>query len=293
MFHCADGLHYDTNIAACNWPENAGCNLAARSSSHSKFSSPLTKAISDKKVICYFSNWAALRSGDGKFIPENIDASLCSHVVYAFAKLDGEALTMTPSGPKSDLDDRFYSRVRDVVKRTNPDATVLISLGGWSDSAGDKYSRLVNSPEDRTNFVKNTVRFLQLHKFDGLVLEWHFPVCWQSDCSRGPASDKQGFAALVQKLNKEFLKHKLTLGATLSGYKSVIDAAYDVQSLNENLDFMNIMTYDFRGFWDGQTGHHASLYLDSSDINKHFNTVAIQNLCNAISCNILCIINLF
>ena len=275
MFTCADGLYYDPNIQACNWPDSVECGPGARSHTRtaSQFSSALTKANTDKKVICYFSNWAGLRSGDGRFIPENIDARLCSHVVYAFAKLDEDSLSMTPSGPKSDLDDKYYKRVRDVVKSTNQQAPVLLSLGGWSDSSGDKYSRLVNNHNARDNFVKKTVKFLELHNFDGLVLEWHFPVCWQSDCTKGPASDKQGFATLVTELMKAFQPKRLTLGATLSGYKSVIDAAYDVNTLSDNLHFMNIMTYDFRGFWDGQTGHHTPLYQDSADSNTDYNAV--------------------
>ena len=122
--------------------------------SHHK--NPLPPRKHPRRSICYLIR--CIRSGDGKFLPENIDASLCSHVVYAFAKLDGESLTMTPSGPKSDLDDRFYRRVLDKVKQTNPDAKVLISLGGWSDSSGDKYSRLVNNAESRENFAKKAVR---------------------------------------------------------------------------------------------------------------------------------------
>ena len=275
MFTCADGLYYDPNIQACNWPDSVECSPGVRTNTRtaSQFSSPLTKANTDKMVICYFSNWAGLRSGEGRFIPENIDARLCSHVVYAFAKLDEDSLSMTPSGPKSDLDEKYYKRVRDVVKSNNQRAPVLLSLGGWSDSSGDKYSRLVNNQNARDNFVKKTVKFLELHNFEGLVLEWHFPVCWQSDCTKGPASDKQGFASLVTELMKAFRPKKLTLGATLSGYKSVIDAAYDVNTLSDNLHFMNIMTYDFRGFWDGQTGHHTPLYQDSADSNTDYNAV--------------------
>jgi hypothetical protein len=95
-----------------------------------KHSSPLTRAKSGKKVICYFSNWAGLRDGDGKFIPENVNANLCSHIIYAFAKLDDESLTMTPSGPRSDLDDGYYARLQSIAKKQNPDAKVLISVGG-------------------------------------------------------------------------------------------------------------------------------------------------------------------
>ena len=89
----------------------------------------------------------------------------------------------------------------------------------------------------------------------------------------GPASDKQGFSNLIKAVKKEFSKKKLKLGATLSGYNSVIDSAYDVKTLSDNLDFMNIMTYDFRGFWDGETGHHTPLFQDSSDKNADYNTV--------------------
>lgn len=54
-----------------------------------------------------------------------------------------------------------------------------LALGGWNDSAGDKYSRLVNSPSARRRFVKHVVEFLEKHGFDGLDLDWEYPKCWQ------------------------------------------------------------------------------------------------------------------
>ena len=195
-------------------------------------------------------------------------------MVYAFAKLEEESLTLSPSGPRTDLDDKFYQRLVEVVRRTNPEAKVLLSVGGWSDSGGDKYSRLVNSKSNRAKFLEKSLRFLSLHGFDGLVMEWHFPVCWQSDCARGPASDRNGFASLIEELQAEFSPRNLLLGATLSGYKQVIDAAYNVRRLSKALDFMNIMTYDFRGFWDEKTGHHSPLYQNPKDQNPDYNTVS-------------------
>ena len=152
----------------------------------------------------------------------------------------------------------------EAVGRGNPSARVLLSLGGWADSAGDKYSRLVASPAARAAFVTSTVEFLLQHGFQGLVLEWHFPVCWQSDCSKGPSSDKPGLAALAKELRDAFDGEDLTLAATLSGYMEVIDKAYDVRKLGVELDFMNIMTYDWRGYWDGRTGHHSPIHRDTS-----------------------------
>jgi len=43
--------------------------------------------------VCYYSNWSQYRPPGAAFGPEDIDPTLCSHIVYAFGKLDGEFLT--------------------------------------------------------------------------------------------------------------------------------------------------------------------------------------------------------
>lgn len=56
---------------------------------------------------------------------------------------------------------------------------VLLALGGWNDSAGDKYSRLVNNAAARRKFVLHALEFVLANNFDGLDLDWEYPVCWQ------------------------------------------------------------------------------------------------------------------
>ena len=92
----------------------------------------------------------------------------------------------------------FFNRVQSAAGKRNKDIKVLLAVGGWTDSGTDAYSRMVNDPEKRRNFVEKAIELLKVHKFDGLSLDWQYPVCWQSDCRRGPASDKEGFTALVQ-----------------------------------------------------------------------------------------------
>ena len=56
---------------------------------------------------------------------------------------------------------------------------VLLAIGGWNDSKGGKYSKLVNDPNARRAFTQHVLEFIQKHNFDGLDLDWEYPKCWQ------------------------------------------------------------------------------------------------------------------
>ena len=51
------------------------------------------KSTSDKtyKVVCYYTNWAQYRTKPATFLPENVNASLCTHVIFAFAKINEQS----------------------------------------------------------------------------------------------------------------------------------------------------------------------------------------------------------
>ena len=42
--------------------------------------------------VCFYTNWAQYREIPGTFLPENINASLCTHLFYAFVDMDGNDL---------------------------------------------------------------------------------------------------------------------------------------------------------------------------------------------------------
>ena len=42
-------------------------------------------------MVCYYENWAQYRKREQEMMPSEIDPFLCTHVLYAFAKVeDGE-----------------------------------------------------------------------------------------------------------------------------------------------------------------------------------------------------------
>lgn len=74
---------------------------------------------------------------------------------------------------------------------------VLIALGGWNDSLGDKYSRLVNTPSARANFVRTVIEFIEKHGFDGLDFDWEYPKCWQVSAASMECSVIAGVGTVV------------------------------------------------------------------------------------------------
>ena len=51
-----------------------------------------------------FENWAWYRPGIGKMLPEDIDPSLCTHIIYGFATLDTNTLLLKAYDTWADID---------------------------------------------------------------------------------------------------------------------------------------------------------------------------------------------
>lgn len=155
---------------------------------------------------------------------------------------------------------------------------VLLAIGGWTDSAGDKYSRLISNGASRRKFVASTINFLKKHNFDGLSFEWNYPRCWQSDCRKGPDTDKPNLTKLIRELKKEFDQQepRLTLAVALSGYKEIIDRGYEIYEISKIVDFMSVMTYDYHGAWESKTGHLSPLFGSAADANPYYNVVSLK-----------------
>lgn len=289
--NCPPGLHWKDDH--CDWPHNSQCRnkdenelepfkpstttrrttTTQRTTRKPRPTLPPNATIEvdngEFKVVCYFTNWAWYRPGEGKYKPDDIDENLCTHIVYGFAVLNGETLTIKTHDSWADIDNHFYEKVTDLRKKG---IRVTLAIGGWNDSLGDKYSRLVRSADARARFVTDVIDFIEKYNFEGLDLDWEYPVCWQVDCSKGHADEKQGFAELVRELSEEFKPRGWLLSAAVSPSKMVIDAGYDIPTLAKYFDWIAVMTYDYHGQWDRQTGHVAPLYYYPGDKYDYFNS---------------------
>uniref|UniRef100_A0A914PT27 Chitinase n=1 Tax=Panagrolaimus davidi TaxID=227884 RepID=A0A914PT27_9BILA len=66
---------------------------------------------------------------------------------------------------------------------------------------------------------------------------------------------------------KDALKGKLVTIATTAASEK-IDSSFNVPEVAKNIDFMNVMTYDFHGAWESKTGQNSPLYVPQGDTSK-------------------------
>ena len=67
----------------------------------------IKRQTADKKVVCYYANWAVYRQGTAKFTPQNINPYLCTHLIYAFGGLSKDD-TIQPFDKYQDIEKGKY-----------------------------------------------------------------------------------------------------------------------------------------------------------------------------------------
>ena len=74
-------------------PQNATNRLRRAAAAAMRAGATITVAADSARRVCYYSNWSQYRAGGGAFFPEDIDPSLCTHLIFAFATMVGNQLT--------------------------------------------------------------------------------------------------------------------------------------------------------------------------------------------------------
>lgn len=208
-------------------------------------------------IVCYFVNWAQYRKDVGKFLPQNIDPSLCTHIYYAFTKVDPAGNTIKPI--EWNDADALYPAVL-ALKQLKPKLKIILSIGGYNEIE-QSWVAVSSTAETAEAFSRNVIAYLRLYGFDGLDLDWEFPR----------DQTYSGFQTLVQamrrELDKEILqpgKERLLLSIDVLANRNNIQY-YNPKVLAQAMDLVLVMAYDFYGSWEPILGHHSPLFLSNSD----------------------------
>lgn len=246
---------------------------------------------SRKKIVAYFTEWSVY-GGHNNYKISDVPWDKVTHINYAFATIKNNKIALFDEWAATGIDfgdgwDSPYKGNLGQIKKYKkkyPNVKVLISIGGWSQSAG--FHNVAKTQENRKIFADSVVEFIRDWDLDGADIDWEYPTFKRDgDTVDNPndqgtpladESEKETFTLLLKdlretlnKAGKEDNKYYELTAAVGSG-KDKIEKT-EPEKYSQYLDFINIMTYDMNGAWENVTGHQSPLYKNPYD--NHDDTV--------------------
>jgi chitinase len=122
------------------------------------------------------------------------------------------------------------------------------------------------TPAGREKFAASCADFMTKYGFDGIDIDWEYPVSGGLPQNKYRPEDKGNYTLLLQALRNKIGSGKLLTIAAPAG-PSII-ANMDIAPIGRVLDWINVMTYDFHGGWEAQANFNAPLYPMKGDTTK-------------------------
>ena len=212
------------------------------------------------RIVGYFPSWGIYGRD---YQVEDIPAEKLTHINYAFANI-GADLRVTMGDAYADGIN--FASLR-TLKQQHTQLQTLISVGGWTWS--ERFSDVALTAVSRTAFAESAVEFMLEHGFDGIDIDWEYPVSGGEWDNVNRPEDKQNYTLLMQELRTQLDVLEAQHGRDY--WLSIAAPAgpgtmqnFEIANLANTLDWINLMAYDLAGHWDPQTGHNAPLY-DQAD----------------------------
>ncbi|EFA82616.1 probable chitinase [Heterostelium album PN500] len=222
------------------------------------------------RVVGYYTDWDMY---ERSYLPSDLPIDKINEVNYAFLNfdLDGNlVLYDTNSDPQQ------LPRLS-LLKQQYPYLRLYLSIGGWTLS--NDFSTVAASTSATQNFAKQCADALIQTGFDGIDIDWEYPVVRE-----GSPADAKNFpnflSAIREAIDAAAQSESLRTGAAVKYYLSFaasagIDKIEAVSKLNpgawaqvqQAVDFANVMAYDFHGAFDepNPSDFLAPLYISPHD----------------------------
>ena len=230
-----------------------------------------------KRVVAYYIEWGIYGRA---YQPMDMPGDKITHINYAFANIgdDGRiaigdsyaAIDRYYEGDSWDQPYRgTYNQLNNVFKVQYPHVKTLISVGGWTWSG--RFSDIALTEASRALFAESCVDFIRTYNFDGVDIDWEYPVCCGMAGNTYRPEDKENYTLLLAELRSQLdaaaaeddREYLLTIAAP-AGYDKVANIEPD--GIAASCDWINVMTYDYHGSWDlSMTNHHSKLFANPDD----------------------------
>ncbi|CAM1302372.1 Uncharacterised protein g3242 [Pycnogonum litorale] len=222
----------------------------------------------DFKRVCCINDYGS-KIENVMAITNAVQKHLCTHIIYYYSTVDVRTLELTvlPADRlpvESDLKETEIGYFVLTTKKTT-NVKALLAVGS---SRPRIYRTIASSSANRAKFIKSAIALLKHYNFDGLHLDFQYPMC-RREAKCAEASDKDQYTTLVQEL-RGALNNEIPPLILTSTLPAESDMALG-ESLSRYVDFFNVWTFDYYGTWSRKTGHHAQLLEMSGDTDPKLN----------------------
>ncbi|KAK8515407.1 hypothetical protein V6N12_075449 [Hibiscus sabdariffa] len=201
--------------------------------------------------------WAS----SGELPISDIKSDLFTHLLCAFAFLNSTSYQLFINSSN----EQSFSNFTDTVKLKNPSIPTLLSIWvGRTEST--TFSLMINQTSNRKSFIESSIERAKLYGFHGLDLCGVEPRNGTNMTSLATLLDEWRAEVVAESRNSG----KTQLLLTMSAYRLPIvnSASYPIDSAIQNLDWVNIVAYDYYvTTLDRFTCFHAALYDPSGRAN--------------------------
>ncbi|XP_058785233.1 class V chitinase-like [Vicia villosa] len=192
----------------------------------------------------FSSTNAAVKGGywysDSGLAVSDINPSYFTHLFCAFADLDSSTNKVTISSANAA---RFSTFTQTVQAKSSSVKTLLSIGGGGGDSLAQKFANMANQASSRKSFIDSSIQLARSNNFNGLDLDWEYP---------STDAEKTNFGLLIKEWRAAVAtessssgKTALLLTAAVGGSDQITELKYyPGQDIANNLDWVNVMTYD-------------------------------------------------
>lgn len=147
------------------------------------------------------------------------------------------------------------------LRRLNPNMKILLSVGGWG--AGG-FSEAASTSAGRELFADSAASLVERYGLDGIDVDWEYP-CMTTAGIAADAADKENYTLLIRQVRRALDSKGRYMLTVAAGGDSFFVEHTQMDRVAAYLDYVQLMTYDFRGGFSQVTGHHTNLFASSKD----------------------------
>lgn len=144
----------------------------------------------------------------------------------------------------------------------NPTLKIVLSIGGWG--AGG-FSSMAMTEAGRRAFAASCRDAVERYGLDGVDIDWEYPCSSQAGIDADPR-DRENYTLLLQTL-RDTLGPERILSISAGASEDFISWTR-MAGVAQIVDYIQLMTYDFRGAFSDHAGHHAALGPSRGDTTK-------------------------